>query len=252
MIANYHTHTKRCGHAEGEEREYIEEAIRGGYRILGFADHTPYPFPADYHSGIRMGVDELEDYVTTLTDLQKEYEKDIRIEIGLEVEYYPAYFDALLEVTHAYPIRYFLLGQHFMGNEIGESHVSHEITDVKELQRYYAQVAEAMRTGRFLYVAHPDLIHFTGEEDAFRTEARKICQLAKELHIPLEINFLGLYEGRNYPNPLFWQIVSETGNDVVFGADAHKPAMTVNPVAERMAREMASRLHLHVLEELPL
>lgn len=25
--ANYHTHTKRCKHAHGEEREYIEKAI---------------------------------------------------------------------------------------------------------------------------------------------------------------------------------------------------------------------------------
>ena len=28
MYANYHTHTKRCGHAEGEDKEYIEAAIK--------------------------------------------------------------------------------------------------------------------------------------------------------------------------------------------------------------------------------
>ncbi len=27
MIANYHTHTARCKHAEGEDREYVEAAI---------------------------------------------------------------------------------------------------------------------------------------------------------------------------------------------------------------------------------
>ena len=26
--ANYHTHTPRCGHAHGSEREYVEEAIK--------------------------------------------------------------------------------------------------------------------------------------------------------------------------------------------------------------------------------
>lgn len=36
MIANYHTHTWRCRHADGTEREYVERAIEGGLKILGF------------------------------------------------------------------------------------------------------------------------------------------------------------------------------------------------------------------------
>lgn len=43
MIANYHTHTWRCNHAVGTEREYVERAIEGGLKILGFSDHTPMP-----------------------------------------------------------------------------------------------------------------------------------------------------------------------------------------------------------------
>ena len=34
MIANYHTHTKRCKHATGEDREYVEAAIETGLKIL--------------------------------------------------------------------------------------------------------------------------------------------------------------------------------------------------------------------------
>jgi len=51
MIANYHTHTPRCNHATGEERAYVEQAIKKGLKILGFSDHTPYIFPeTDYYS----------------------------------------------------------------------------------------------------------------------------------------------------------------------------------------------------------
>lgn len=53
MIANYHTHTWRCRHADGTEREYVERAIEGGLKILGFSDHSPYPFPDGYDSGKR-------------------------------------------------------------------------------------------------------------------------------------------------------------------------------------------------------
>ena len=45
MIANYHTHTWRCNHAHGVEKQYIEKAIGQGLQILGFSDHTPYCFP---------------------------------------------------------------------------------------------------------------------------------------------------------------------------------------------------------------
>ena len=48
MLANFHTHTYRCHHASGTDREYVESAIRAGVKVLGFADHSPYWFPGDY------------------------------------------------------------------------------------------------------------------------------------------------------------------------------------------------------------
>ena len=75
MIANYHTHTWRCRHADGTEREYVERAIEGGLKILGFSDHSPYPFPDGYDSGMRMRLDQVEGYVDTVLALKKEYDK---------------------------------------------------------------------------------------------------------------------------------------------------------------------------------
>lgn len=71
MIANYHTHTWRCRHADGTEREYVERAIEGGLKILGFSDHSPYPFPDGYDSGMRMRLDQVEGYVDTVLALKK-------------------------------------------------------------------------------------------------------------------------------------------------------------------------------------
>ena len=54
MQANYHTHTVRCNHAEGTEREYIEQAIARKVRTLGFSDHSPQVFDGGYVSGFRI------------------------------------------------------------------------------------------------------------------------------------------------------------------------------------------------------
>ena len=48
---NYHTHTTRCKHASGEDREYVEKAIESGLKILGFSDHCPWVFEDGYVSG---------------------------------------------------------------------------------------------------------------------------------------------------------------------------------------------------------
>ena len=39
---------------------------------------------------------------------------------GTEVEYYPAYWEQFLRLIEPYPIEYMILGQHFLGNEIGQ------------------------------------------------------------------------------------------------------------------------------------
>ena len=70
MIANYHTHTRRCGHAVGEDREYVEYAIERGLKVLGFSDHVPMPFPDGHESRFRVPLGQLEDYVRSVLDLR--------------------------------------------------------------------------------------------------------------------------------------------------------------------------------------
>ena len=62
MICNYHTHTFRCHHAVGTEREYIERAIAGGIKKMGFSEHIPLDFPGDYRSYWRMDSADVENY----------------------------------------------------------------------------------------------------------------------------------------------------------------------------------------------
>ncbi len=82
MLANYHTHTERCFHATGNDREYIENAIKHGMKVLGFSDHCPWIYPDGYISGIRMSPNDVDDYFSSLTALKKEYAEDITIYIG--------------------------------------------------------------------------------------------------------------------------------------------------------------------------
>lgn len=252
MIANYHTHTWRCKHASGEEREYVESAIAGGLKILGFSDHTPMPYEGNYVSSTKMDLNQLEDYVDTVLQLKAEYRKDIEIHLGLEVEYYPRYFDALLRVCEPYPIEYFLLAQHFLGNEIDDCYCGYPTEDEKRLERYCRQCEEALATGRFTYFAHPDILFFTGEKTAYDRWMGELCRFAKKSDIPLEINFLGIWNKRHYPNRRFWKIAGEVGNTVIFGADAHSPEKVWNPDALAEAEKIVEECGLRLVDTVKL
>ena len=254
MLANYHTHTYRCGHAEGGETEYIEAAVRGGLETLGFSDHTPYDF---FDSGprnrpIRMPVEELSDYAETVRGLAARYRGRIGLALGVEAEYYPKYFPALLELLRGNGINYMILGQHFLGNEIDEPYCGRATEDPRVLERYVEQSAEALHTGLFTYFAHPDLIHFVGSRKLYDGQMERLCEAAKETQTPLEINLLGLRDGRHYPDERFWAIAGAVGNAVVLGCDAHRPEDVCDPVSEKKALALVKKYSLELLETVPL
>ena len=231
MIANYHTHTPRCGHAVGAEREYIERALEGGFRELGFSDHTPYLFDVPgFCSTFRMRPEQLADYVQTLLALKEEYKDRIAVHIGLEAEYYPRLFPRLLEFLRQYPLEYLILGQHALYNETEGVYSTRSTEDLKLLDQYEGQTLDALETGLYSCFAHPDILHFTGDPKCYARHVRKLCRRARELGIPLEFNLLGWAEGKHYPNPVFWRIAGEEGSPVVIGCDAHTPVDTWNPV----------------------
>ena len=253
MTAHYHTHTPRCRHASGTEREYAENARKGGLRILGFSDHTPYDYsPSAYKSGIRMEVEELGDYVSTLERLRREYEGQLDIRIGLEVEYYPNLFRRLLDTAKAHGVEYMILGQHFVGNEEGEPYSGQPTDDEGILDRYVKQSIEGLQTGAITYVAHPDLMRYVGDGRIYDRHMRELCRAARDLSIPLEINLLGVRDHRHYPNEAFWRIAGEEGNTAILGSDAHQPEAVVCPEAEAAGRALAERYGLPVLETMPL
>ena len=229
MYANYHTHTVRCNHAEGTEREYIEQGLKQGLAILGFSDHSPQAFD-HYVSSLRMRPEQLEDYVMTLRALKEEYAGRMEILIGLEAEYYPLYFERLLDLIQPYHLDYLILGQHFLGNESdGQMACPRPTDDERDLERYVKQTIEALETGKFSCFAHPDILHYTGDRKIYRKWFEKLCLRAKELNVPLEMNMLGYATGRHYPNPAFFQIVRDVGNQVILGCDAHNPERIADP-----------------------
>jgi len=252
MIANYHTHTPRCRHAEGSEREYVENALKRGLKIFGFSDHTPQWFPGTYYSTMRMFPEQLEDYCQTVRALQKEYACRLEIPLGVEVENYPDIFGELMRHLRDAGIEYMLLGQHWIGNEDGEPYSGRPTENVRQLERYCNQLIDGMYTGLFSYVAHPDIFNFIGSPQAYESHMRRLCKASVATDTPLELNLLGILTKRHYPNDRFWEIAAEEGCATVLGIDAHVPEQITELESEKKALEIVSTYGLRLLETIPL
>lgn len=252
MLHNYHTHTARCNHASGIDHEYVEQAIANGMKTLGFSDHAPYLFPdGQYPSTHRMRTDELFSYAESVRTLAKEYEKDIRVLCGFELEYYPDYHAEEMKFLSQVQPDYLILGQHFIGNEYSFIPSSRALAGNDfGLISYVSQVIAGLATGDFLYLAHPDIAGFSFSPETAEREYRRLCVAAKKFGIPLEVNLLGLRGNRHYPSEKFFKIASEAGNEIVLGADAHDPNDVYDKASEAKALEMVKSLGLTLLEKL--
>ena len=222
MDYNYHAHTTRCSHATGTEESYIEKAIAGGIRYMGFSDHMPLRFPDGHESYYRVPFDQGREYVDTIKALAEKYADKIELRVGFEMEFYPDYFADMVHNAKAFGAEYLILGHHFLRQEYPNGlGVTKENSNPDDLEEYVTGVITAMETGVFTYVAHPDSFRFVGDENLYREQMRRICVRARELNMPLEINFLGIRMGRHYPNERFWEVAGQEQSPVTFGFDAH-------------------------------
>ncbi len=267
---NYHTHTSLCGHADGEIDEYVQKAIEGGIKQLGFSDHTPNVLGKS-DKNHEMSMQQFEQiYIPKLKEIKEKYAKKIDIKIGIEAEYFgdigerhPLVKD-FREKTEP-KLEYMILGQHsaLKRDENGDIKMPPHSADPKAADYpidYALTVVEAIKSRKFAYVAHPDIFMEKRElvlsqdkalyEKNVKKATEMICETAREYDIPLEINLgsisaieagakQALRDGSYaYPVPDFWRIAQEKGCKVLIGVDAHSP----NALMEKKNEEIAKRL----------
>lgn len=251
MLANYHTHTFRCKHACGEDREYVETAIRTGMKVLGFSDHCPWIFSDGHISGTRMIPENLDGYFDSMNKLKKEYASEITIYAGFEAEYIPELMEAQTKLLKDYPVDYMILGQHFTSREPYSIYTGFPTEDETFLKQYVDLVIEGMETGKYQYVAHPDLLNYVGPDEIYELHMLRLCRYLKEKNVPVEINMLGVMEHRHYTSERFLSLAQKVGNSAIIGVDAHMPDRLEYFDMQEICRALAEKYKLPLINFLP-
>ncbi len=226
LLYETHSHTPLCKHAVGMPEDYAQAAAARGLRGLTVTCHNP--MPDGFSAGVRMGIDEFDQYVEMVAAARELWAGRVDVRLGLEADYFQGYEPWLEQQLKSADFHYVLGSVH---PQLMEFRRRYWNDDPLEVQRtYFNLLADAAETGLFDSLAHPDLVkNVTSEawEPARIMDA--ICGALDRIAasgIAMELNTSGVNKLIAQMNPFPEMLVEmhARGIPVVIGSDAHEPA----------------------------
>lgn len=255
LKTNFHTHTYLCKHAKGTVSDYVSKAIEYGYTEIGISDHMPFE-----DLGYRMDQSDIKTYDDMIEAAKQEFGAKIVIKSALECEYINSINNRYEEYLDKYD--YLLLGQHitYKGKYNGDFKDSFSLKSVDDLFMYKDNIVEALKTGFFKILAHPDVFMYglkTWNEE-IATLSREIIDCAIQNNVLLELNANGYNRDQVeidgvvtslYPYNEFWKLVAQTDAKVIINADCHEPELLKGQHISK-AIELSEKLKLNIVHNI--
>lgn len=249
MKRDGHIHTPFCPHGTADRLEaYIEKAIASGFGDISFTEHAPLPpsftdTTPQKDSG--MSMETLPLYLDAIAQAKVAYKEDIRIRVGLEVDFIagyeietrafldhigPSLDDAILSVhfLKAGPRYYCLDYSKEVFMEL--SAAAGSVSDAYNL--YYDAIEASIAADLGAYkpkrIGHPTLAHkfqrAHGEKVDDDSRIKGVLEQIAHSGLELDVNSAGYSKPdclEPYP-PKKWVAYAESlGVPLVFGSDAH-------------------------------
>ena len=243
-LTNYHTHCNMCD-GQGEPREYVEQAIKNGFRAIGFSSHAPLSRPSDW----TLDWGTVPVYLDTIKGLKNEYQDRIEIYLGMEIDYIPGQMGPLDPEFERLDLDYRIGAIHtyedprtgvFYGLDGPEKefeHILHELFagDMKAfVYDYYRREQEMVDKHPPHIIGHLDLLkmrnngaHAYAETDSWYQELVKetLSRIADSGSI-VEINTGGIVRGKTesfYPSDWILEECFRLHIPITISSDAHSP-----------------------------
>ncbi len=244
MFSNYHTHT-RFSDGSDEPLKYVESALSLGMHSLGFSDHSPLPFENTF----ALRPEKMQEYCDAIGDTRYAI-GDMRIFLGLEVDYIPGMGHSFTYFRENLPLDYLIGSVHLVKNGSGEDLWFIDGPDPatfddglnrlfggnihKGVTAYWHQINGMLTTGKMDIVGHLDKIKmhnrgrfFSEDEPWYTALVDETLELVKRYDTIVEVNTRGLYKKRSdslFPGPSILKKIHEMNIPVIISSDAHKPA----------------------------
>lgn len=235
MRKDYHMHPMIIQQPERFEA-FVKKAIYEGIDEICVTDHMPL-LCSDAKDRIPHG--KVSDYCTAVRNLAKQYEAQITIKLGIEIDYHPSIKDEIDSVLEVGEFDFILGSSHL--HVVREKELFNNKTTRNEYARaMFKNTIGAIQSGYFDAIAHLDMFKwiFTKNDryplidDGYSEQFHialidEALDAIKEHNLRLEINphFAGQTSDivDTYPSEYIVNKALEKGIRFTFGSDAHSP-----------------------------
>ncbi len=264
ISANYHTHTFLCKHAIGNVEDYVKKAISMQYHTIAITDHGPFPkFLQKRLKSRRMSIEQYNEiYLDALQKAKELHKNEICVLSGIEIEYMDELQDKYKEFLSQ--LDFLVLGQHYIKVDDIYKSIYDELSE-DEIHVYAKTVTQAMKSGYFKIIAHPEIFAWNINvwNKLCEEVSNEIIDVAIENNVILEINVNGVRnsfyqrkefyqnEGINFPYPRreFWEIAKAKNAKVMINDDAHSPNR-MNDEYTKYIYDIALKMNLNIVDRI--
>lgn len=227
IVSSYHNHNYLCLHAGGTVYDYAIMAKEKGLKTFGISDHGPSTVYSD-----RMNYETFYTKYLPQFDLVKDL--DINVRCALEMEYNNKEIEEINFLCGK--VDYLVLGQHYIYKDDKYKMVHKEKLTDEDFILYKDIVIEALNTGLFKILAHPEIVFFNTykiSEIGLKCLEDIILE-AKRLNVLLEVNVNGMRrKGINdllyrYPRQEYLDLLKKHQAKCIVSDDAHDPKYIVD------------------------
>lgn len=240
-LTNYHSHCLYCD-GRADMATFARFAAAKGFTAYGYSSHAPLPFPTAW----TMEWDRMDDYLSEFSSLKKQYEGQVELYIGLEIDYLNEDSHPASACFQALPLDYRIGSVHLLQNAKGEvvdadltpdrfarmvqQHFNGDIG--KAVRQYFDRSNRMLQLGGFDILGHADKIHHNAEcyrphitsEDWYQELVQTHLKEAVQDGYLIEVNTKAYLDlGVFYPDASYFPYLKELGARVVVNSDAHYP-----------------------------
>lgn len=229
FINDYHIHSEFSGDSKQDLREIFEKAISLGLEDIAITDHLEYDIEGMTDNWIL----DLDKYVQTILNYQREYKGKLDIKLGVEIGIQPHTREYLEAQVNKYPFDFVIASTHAINRYDLACGELQKIKNKEQLQRYYFETIlnNVKNYNNFSVYGHLDFITRYGGEKYRGLEYKKNADLIDEILKILiskgkgiEINTSGYRykEDRFYPCKDIVKRYYELGGEIfTIGSDSH-------------------------------
>ncbi|MDR2590097.1 MAG: histidinol-phosphatase HisJ family protein, partial [Oscillospiraceae bacterium] len=215
--------------------DMIKAAIEKGGSSLGFSEHSDVLFDPDYS----MTIEDTPAYIDDVRDMQKKYDGEFDVFLGLEVDYFtdnvPSDLDYIIGSVH-----HVFYKEEFITVDGSANHVKYITKEhfkdnfYKMAEVYYETLADVINKTNADIVAHFDLVAkhnannklFDDKNHRYVKAALAAMDSILEKCKLFEVNTGAMFRLGNpepYPSAFLLKELCKRGGEVILSSDSHKP-----------------------------